>query len=88
MTNDDKEFLKEFLTGAMLPVGILGVVVLLTIILNGAANWLDSQPTPSNQRFEVVDEYKGCDVVRYNPDGSARYSYFLDCNNTRPVYEK
>jgi len=79
MKPDDKEFLKDFLTGAMLPVGILGVVLLLAITLNGAANWLDAQPTPSDQRFEVVDEYKGCDVVQYNPDGSARYSYFLDC---------
>ena len=74
MTTDDKEFLKDFLSGVMLGVGTLGVVTLLAITLNGAANWLDAQPTPSNQRFEVVDEYKGCDVVRYNPDGSARYS--------------
>jgi hypothetical protein len=51
--------------------------------MNGAANWLEAQPTPSNQRFEVVDEYKGCDVVQYNPDGSARYSYFLDCGNQK-----
>ena len=79
MTTDDKEALKEFLTGAKLGVGVFGVLVLLVFTLNGAANWLDSQPTPSNQRFEVVDEYKGCDVVQYNPDGSARYSYFLDC---------
>jgi len=57
MKPDDKEFLKEFLSGAMLPVGILGVVVLLAITLNGAANWLDSQPTPSNQRFEVRAQY-------------------------------
>ena len=54
MTNDDKEFLKEFVSGAMLGVGAFGVVVLLTVILNGAANWLDAQPLPSNQRFEVV----------------------------------
>lgn len=88
MTNDDKQFLKQFLNGAMLGVSTLGVVVLLSVILNGAANWLEAQPVPSNQRFEVVDEYKGCDVVQYNPDGSARYSYFLYCNNTRPVYDK
>ncbi len=31
MKPDDKEFLKEFLSGAMLPVGILGVVVLLDL---------------------------------------------------------
>jgi hypothetical protein len=80
MTTDDKEFLKDFLSGVMLGVGTLGVVGLLAIILNGAANWLDAQPTPSNQRFEVVDTYKGqCDVVQYTPDHSARYSYFLDC---------
>jgi len=79
MTQDDKVALKEFLSGAMLGVGVFGVLILLVFILNGAANWLDAQPTPSNQRFEVVDEYKGCDVVQYNPDGSARYSYFLEC---------
>ena len=79
MTTDDKEFLKDFLSGVMLGVGTLGVVGLLAIILNGAANWLDTQPTPSNQKFAVVDRYKGCDVVQYTPDHSARYTYFLDC---------
>jgi hypothetical protein len=83
MTTDDKQFLKEFLSGAMLGVGAMGVVVLLSVILNGAANWLEAQPTPQNQRFEVVDEYQGCDVVRYNPDGSARYSYMLYCGNQK-----
>ena len=83
MTTDDKEFLKDFLSGVMLGVGTLGVVTLLAITLNGAANWLDAQPTPSNQRFEVVDEYKGCDVVRYTPDGSARYSYMLYCGEQK-----
>ena len=79
MTTEDKEFLKQFLSGAKLWVGVMGVVILLTIILNGAANWLDAQPTPSNQKFAVVDRYKGCDVVQYTPDHSARYTYFLDC---------
>lgn len=88
MTNDDKEALREFLSGAGVAVGIFGVVFVVYLLLNGAANWLESQPTPKEQRFEVVDTYKGCDVVQYNPDGSARYSYFLYCNNTRPVYEK
>ena len=80
MTTDDKQFLKDFLSGVMLGVGTLGVVGLLVIILNGAANWLDAQPTPSNQRFEVVDEYKGCDVVRWTNHSLAEYKYFLDCN--------
>lgn len=80
MTNDDKEALKEVLLGARNFILIVALVFLLYAIINGAANWLEAQPTPSNQRFEVVDRYENrCDVVRYNPDGSARYSYFLHC---------
>jgi len=30
-------------------------------------------------RFEVVDNYKGCDVVRWEPSGYAEYKFFLDC---------
>jgi hypothetical protein len=29
--------------------------------------------------FEVIDTYKGCDVVRYAPPNGANYHYFLDC---------
>ena len=83
MTTDDKEALKEVISGARNIILILALVFLLYALMNGAANWLEAQPTPSNQRFEVVDEYKGCDVVQYNPDGSARYSYFLDCGNQK-----
>ena len=38
-----------------------------------------AEPKPEPQRFEVVAKYDGCDVVRYDPEYSARYSYFLDC---------
>jgi len=31
-------------------------------------------------RFEVVDTYKGCEVVRYEAHGMATYKYFLDCS--------
>jgi len=47
--------------------------------MNGAANWLEAQPTPPDQKFAVVDTYKGCDVVQYTPTNAARYTYFLDC---------
>lgn len=57
---------------------IVGIAA-LSFLINGAANWLESQPSPPDQKFEVVDNYKECDVVRYTPDNSARYSYFLDC---------
>ena len=51
----------------------------LALILNGAANWVESKPSPPERKFKVVDTYKGCDVVRYTPDYSAKYAYFLDC---------
>ena len=51
----------------------------LALILNGAANWVESKPSPPERKFEVVDTYNGCNVVRYTPDYSARYAYFLDC---------
>lgn len=79
MTNDDKEFLKEFLLGARNFILIVALVFLLYAIMNGAANWLDAQPVPSNQRFEVVDTYNGCDIVRYAPPLGANYQYFMDC---------
>lgn len=51
----------------------------LALLMNGAANWLEMQPTPVEQRFKVVDTYKGCDVVEYVPINAARYQYFLHC---------
>jgi hypothetical protein len=66
---------------------IIGIILFLTIIsalailINGAANWLESQPSPPDQKFEIVDTYRGCSVVRYSPTNAARYSYFLDCTD-------
>ena len=52
----------------------------LAFIMNGAINWLESQPSSPDQKFAVVDRYDNrCDVVQYTPDNSAKYSYFLDC---------
>jgi hypothetical protein len=60
---------------------VVAGLVMFAFLINGAANWLESQPSPPDQKFEVVDTYKGCEVVRYTPDNSARYTYFLDCSN-------
>ena len=67
---------------------IRGIVVFvvglstLAFLMNGAANWLEMQPTPEERKFEVVDTYRGCDVVEYNPINAARYYYFLDCRGS------
>jgi hypothetical protein len=54
-------------------------IFLLAFLMNTS---FESQPSPSDQKFAVVDKYQGCDVVRYSPTNAARYSYFLDCDKT------
>jgi hypothetical protein len=39
----------------------------------------ESEPEPNKEKFKVVDNYKGCDVVQYT-DPSQRYQYFLHCS--------
>ena len=39
------------------------------------------KPSAPQSNFNVESQYKSCDVVRYTPDNSARYAYFLDCSN-------
>ena len=57
----------------------LFALVSLAVLMNGVANWLESQPSVPDQKFEVVDTYRGCSVVQYAPTNAARYTYFLDC---------
>ena len=55
-------------------------IILLAVGMNAAANYIESTPSPADEKFMVVDRYDSrCNVVRYNPDHSARYFYFLDC---------
>ena len=57
----------------------LGFISAFAFLMNGAVNWLTSQPAPE-QKFEVVDRYNNrCDVIRYLPTNAARYYYFMDC---------
>jgi hypothetical protein len=43
----------------------------------------DKAETKPKSNFEIVDNYKGCDVVRWNNGMLAEYKYFLDCKNER-----
>ena len=47
--------------------------------LNVGMSHIGSRPTPPETRFEVIDKYKECDVVRYAPHQVAEYKYFLYC---------
>ena len=37
------------------------------------------QPPKPQSNFEVVDHYKGCDVLRWDDSNLATYKYFLYC---------
>ena len=76
MTEDDKYTLKEFRNGVAVTLGIVGIAILIIVAL--------SNNTPIDQpSFEVVDTYKGCDIVRYAPHQVAEYKYFLYCEKNK-----
>jgi hypothetical protein len=77
MTSDDKEFLKEFIRGVSVTIGLVGIFVLFIAFIGTPESPQDEMGSP---KFKVVDQYKNCDVVRYI-DPSNRYKYFLDCSN-------
>ncbi len=52
--------------------------LVLTLVLSGK----DAADTQNPSRFEIVDKYGECDVVRYTkPNGGATYAYFLHCKS-------
>jgi len=76
MTEDDKYAFKEFRNGVAVTLGIVGIAMLIIVAL--------SNNTPINEAsFEVVDQYKECDVVRYAPHQVAEYKYFLYCEKNK-----
>jgi hypothetical protein len=62
---------------------LLGVVVGM-VFLTGIYVFISPvenvEALEPKSNFEVVDTYKGCDVVRYTVPIEAKYHYFLDCN--------
>ncbi len=64
----------------------IGECIILSIVLSiptflavYLVSKIPKMPKEPPQKFEVVDTYKGCVVVRYTPVNSAHYHYFLDC---------
>ena len=77
MTEDDKVAFKEFRNGVAVTLGIVGFAILII----GALSMNDTPIDESS--FEVVDKYKECDVVRYAPQQTATYKYFLYCEKNK-----
>ena len=62
-------------------LGVIVGMVFLTGIYVFISPVEDVNPVESKSNFEVVDTYKGCDVLRYTDSSMATYKYFLDCSN-------
>ena len=80
MTEEDKYALKELLRGAGVFAGASAVFILILIVLA----YFASGGETLKASFEVVDKYDNrCNVIRYTPENSARYVYFLDCEKNK-----
>lgn len=60
---------------------VLGITLLFCVMFI-SLNSKDSQ-TKSKSNFEVVDTYKGCELLRWNNHQLAEYKYFLYCKDTK-----
>jgi hypothetical protein len=71
----DKEAFVEFARGGLAALIIPGVIFIIVLITGSP----QSPPKGDPSRFQIVDKYKGCDVIRWEQKGLAEYKYFLDC---------
>ena len=69
----DNEYRRTLLLGAIIGASI-------TILALYMVKPEPQQPVASKSNFEVVDTYKGCDVVRWTQSNFAEYKYFLHCS--------
>jgi len=73
MTEDDKKFLKEFLSGAAGVIVVVGIFILFIVGTSGSFN------PPKSTEPVVVDTYENCDIIRWSTSQMAEYKYFLKC---------
>ena len=78
MTENDRFSPKEFLSGFFLTFGIVCAVIIVIDILFGGEDETLMKP-----HAEVVDTYKGCDIVRWSTNKMAEYKYFLYCEKNK-----
>ena len=62
---------------------LIGAIIGASVCILGFSMMRPTQPVEALEpkgNFEVVDTYRGCDVVRYTVPIEAKYHYFLDCD--------
>jgi hypothetical protein len=74
MTRPDRY--RAVLLGVVIGVAIGGTIIsLFRVILNSAT----PEVSAPKSNFEVVDSYRGCEVVRWSISDFSTYKYFLHC---------
>jgi len=66
------------LRAKMLAQSIIWSFVITAFILVLFAMIFQSPDTES-EKFKVIDQYQGCDLIRYTDPWGSRYHYFLHC---------
>ena len=81
MTQDDKEFLKEFLRG----FGGASIVFIVFCLLCSLTIWVSGSNTETDksQSTKVVGTYKECDIIQWHYGALAEYKYFLYCEKNK-----
>ena len=69
------DYYRAVLLGVVVGMASLSLIVMIS-------TREDVKPVESKSNFEVVDTYKGCDVLRYTDSSMATYKYFLDCTDS------
>ena len=68
------DYYRAVLLGVVVGMGVLsGIYVFISPVKNAEA-------LEPKSNFEVVDTYKGCDVVQWHYGMLAEYKYFLHCD--------
>ena len=73
------DYYRAVLLGVVIGVGFLS---LFYVFLSPVENVKPAEALEPKGNFEVVDTYRGCDVVRYTVPIEAKYHYFLDCTDS------
>jgi hypothetical protein len=74
MNTEDKEAVKEFVSGSALVFAIVIAFILLLVLLSNKTTDVNTSPS-----IEVIGKYKECEIVRLNFNNLAEYHYTLYC---------
>jgi len=66
---------QNYVNGVVTGTSVTAALFLFPMIF-GPSDTMVSRP---ETQFKVVNKYRGCDIIRFNPMIEPGYHYFLDC---------